>query len=298
MHSRFILVSAAVILTTAAVAFGAGEEGARPLSDADADAVLQGIFDRAAKLEYLDATMITTKQGGIVKGKQSQYAEVKMAAPAKLYMLSRGDSKEPLPFEQCSLMIFDGEYLWELEPLYEGDEKRAATRRQLNAKGEDGGAAPGMAVFLLGQDVRTPGELREKFDSVKAVFEPGKGEREGSYRFTLTLGKPDRTLDVWFRKGATVPWRIRTTETKQAHDPLGIGGGGGAKSTVDERELLQVRTNLDGLTPFPAETFVFPLTDGIEVRDDKTGDEISRESLLEYLDKLRAGLAQPKAKAP
>lgn len=268
------------------------------LPEKETDAVLQGVFDRAKAIGHMQATMVTTKEGGFAKQKLVRYALVKFQTPARAWMLSRGASREVKPFAESTLTLFDGVYLWELEPEYEKGEKREVSVRRLRDD-QDNEAASGLAVFLLGQNVTSVAELRKEFKAIECYREGTEGGKQ-NYHFRIQPKNEERQLELWIEKDGTIPWKIQTTTRKAVFDPLAKPGDPPAyKTSVEVRELLDVETNLDGLAPFAPDQFVFPYeAEAMTVLDEAEGNDLAPADVARLLDLVRERFAKEDAGEP
>ncbi|MBN2712977.1 MAG: hypothetical protein JXR97_11195 [Planctomycetes bacterium] len=295
---KFYLSAFAAILVSlfsGFVAF-AGEEGCEGgvcridpvngLSNEETDKLLEDIFENAKKITRVQASMFTRTTGGYAKegSELVQYDEVKFATPAKIWKLSREDSKEELPFKDCSLVIFDGKYLWEMMPKFD-DEPREVTRRTVNKDDQKVSGNAGLAVFLLRSDVKSAKELREEFDSIVCVKE-GAGEKTVNH-FTLVPKNKAIVMELWFPAGAAVPSKVKTVTQEKLVGPGMKKGEYKTKTKTEIRELNNVKTNLDGLAPFNTETFILPYEKGMSVIDDESGEPIPAETVKKDLDDMR-----------
>ncbi len=257
-----------------AVGLAATESAApgKPLTEEQTDALLDDILARARTITRVQADMILRKQGGVFQTDQVAYETLKLEAPHYLWLQNRGASEKRLPADQCALLILDGTYAWELERPWEGETTRRAERRKLELK--DGGASPtGVAgvlsqVILGGEDVRTAGEMRERFAIVARLQETGGPKGGPTHYFRLKPKEDDKVIELWVRPGRTLPWRVRTEEhTRVAGPAAALPNAPKFRTRSEERLLRNVETNLTGLEPFPVETFLFPLADTIRVED-------------------------------
>jgi hypothetical protein len=285
-------------LAVLAVAVPAAERNppvGRPVSAQEADREIERIFEQGRAVNRLQAELTTTKRGGRIKADQPlvQYESVRLAAPNRMWLENRGAAARPLPPEECSIMIVDGENLWDVQSA-ERDGRRDASRRALREDVKTGGAADIAAVMLLflgiDRDVRTAGELRRYYaiDCFEEDVPPGAPARPGrTHHFILKpLGEPDgEVVELWHQPGLTLPWKVATSQKQEIKWPRPKPGEPKRFTTeYTVRELRQVRTNREGLAEFPPEAFRLPLSRGMEVVDEETGRVMPHDEVRRLMD--------------
>ncbi len=261
----------------------AAEATERELSQAEADRLLDDLFARQQQLRWLQAKVLTSKSGGVfTRGRQS-VGQLEAAVPARFRFVDQGDPSAPQPVAQSALMLFDGEFYWEMEPDYPG-QPRQIERRTLKSAA-DSGRGVDLVSFFVGKDVASAAELRQDFTINAWGSQDEKGELN---HLRLSPKEGESRIELWFRPGAAVPEKVRMEETVRK---VTVGGQAGASSVkVTERQLSEVRTNLDGLPAFPVETFIFPLQPG-QVILDEAGRAIPPAALLQDLARRRQAAA-------
>jgi len=261
----------------------AGELAETELSQADTDRLVDDLFARQRKLRWLKAKVVTAKSGGVFSRGRKSVGQLEAAVPARFRFLDQGDPDSPLPPEQASLMLFDGEFYWEMEPYYEGEPRRIERRTLKKASAE--GRGVDLVSFFIGRDVASASELRQDFDILAWQVSDSHGELN---HLRLTPRDGETQVELWFRPNAAVPEKVRIAETVRK---VGVDGKPGKTSLkITERELSEVLTNLDGLAAFPADTFIFPLKPGQEILDE-AGRAIPEKTLREDLERRRQASA-------
>lgn len=273
----------------------AGEPAGVPVSERDVDRVIEQIFEQGRAVNRLQADLTTRKSGGRLKPGTSliQFESVRLSAPNRMWLQNQGENARPQPQEKCSLLIVDGENLWDVQPAEGG--RRDVSRRPLRADVKQGGAQNIAAVMLLflgiDRDVRTARELRDYYD-IACTLEPvpnGAPARPGqTYHFVLRplAGAPDGdVLELWYQEGSTLPWQIRTTQRQEVRWPRPKPGEP-KRYTIEEtmRVLRNVSTNRDGLREFDANAFRLPLSRDMEVVDEESGRMIPHDEVRRLLD--------------
>ncbi len=289
MTMRKWIVAGCLVLTGLFATAAAAEIEGKPLSVPEQKKALDDIFSKQMKIRWLEAMVFTKKSGGMLKGESESYGMLKAEVPNLIWFEDRGDPKEKLSSDMSSVMLLDGQFLWELFPKID-DEPREAERRPWAIAAEEGRGLS-LASLLLGRDVHTADELYEEFD-VKGGFS-GEGA-EATYHFILNQKNQDdenskkRMLEIWVRPGASLPWKVRSTKRVRVVTP-GAKPGNDYRESVEERILEQVKTDQEGLARFPVETFVFPLSPDMLVLD-PNGDEIDHGKLKKDLVDIRKRL--------
>lgn len=283
-----------ISLVLAAVVVGAGVAGeqppGRPLSPQETDQAINSVFNSASGVVRMEADLITQKTGGMVKGEQITYEFLRLEAPARMWLQNRGTNQNPLPVEQCSLIIVDGRNIWEVEARQQNTRERAVNRRAFRPNLE-GKQAQGMAVFiglfLMGKDVTSATGLREDFD-IRCFEEPIPNRRETTLHFVLQPRRGGETLELWMLPGASLPWKVRSFERKVIKfPPPKPGEEPRFKLEETVRVLRNVKTNLNGLQPFNANTFLLPLAQDMRFRDEQTNQVIPHDLVRQELNAVR-----------
>ncbi len=282
---------AAVILASA----GAGAGEGRQLSPQDTDRAINDVFNGAMGVVRMEADLVTQKAGGMQKAGATSYEFLRLEAPTRMSLLNRGASQAELPKEQCTLIIVDGRNIWEVEAIRNG--QRSVSRRAFRPNMQ-GAQAQGLAVFiglfLMGRDVTSASGLREDFD-ITGFLEPIPNRQDATLHFVLTPKKGGETLELWMLPGQVLPWKVRSFERKEIKFPPPKPGEP-PRYKVEEttRILRNVKTNLSGLPPFTADTFILPLSRDMIIRDEQTNQpmtvpEVQRE-LQEVKQEYLAGV--------
>ncbi|MCD8141125.1 MAG: hypothetical protein LUE17_15380 [Planctomycetaceae bacterium] len=282
---------AAIILALAlaAVPATAGEPTGRQLSPQETDQAIDGVFSGAMGVVRMEADIITQKTGGMQRGSQTTYEFLRLAAPTRMLLVNRGTSRDPVALEDSDIIIVDGRNIWEVEGRRGGD-SRSVSRRAFRPNLQ-GVQAQGLAVFiglfLMGRDVTSATGLREDFDIV-AYDEPIPNRRETTLHFVLTPKRGGETLELWMLPGQVLPWKVRSFERKEIKFPPPKPGES-PRFRVEEttRVLRNVKTNLSGLPPFTAETFLLPLAGDMVIRDEQTNERMSLEAVQAELREVR-----------
>jgi outer membrane lipoprotein-sorting protein len=218
---------------------GAGQVE-EPLSRDAVDQILEGLFERHRDLEYLRAQVVQTRSGGVFRRPVQKEGVLKACLPDKM-VLDMGDDG--------LFVLLDGTYVWLWDTDFDDVERYA-----LGQYGES--HSPGLAAIFLGADVATVEELRRLYKvtgtgaqgGTSFVLIPKKGELADRYR-QIRLFLPD---------GALLPSRTEL---------VGVRGKGTGEAPMTRYEVENVQSNLGGLEPYPQEAFVFPLEEGMTVRD-------------------------------
>lgn len=262
------------------------------LSDQDAQTFLDAIFARQRKLTYGQADIVTIKKSGIFKREKKIYGHLKFAEPAYILFLERGKSAKPLPANKCLFRLLDGDYLWEMYPEYEGEE-REATRRSFKSAKKNGQGVD-IASYFVGMKVDSAAELYERFNVLVQKFPADSSPL--AYLVTLTDKKKGDVYCLSFAARAAIPYKVVQKWT------LVNSATGKKKEKKLTRELSNIQTNQTGLKPFPIDTFIFPLKPGIKVLQMPDNTEISpaklKAELAKQREKFRARAAATKDKNP
>ncbi len=275
-------------LFVAAAAAAAGEPAGRRLSPQDTDRAINAVFSGAAGVVRMEADLVTRKAGGMQREPQTTYEFLRLEAPTRMALVNRGTSQERVPVEESTLIIVDGRNIWEVEAQRDG--ARNVSRREFRPN-LDGIQAQGLAVFiglfLMGRDVTSAGGLREEFEIV-CFDEPIPNRRETTLHFVLTPKRGGETLELWILPGDALPWKVRSVERKAIMFPPPKPGETPRFRTEETvRVLRNVRTNLNGLPPFTADTFALPLARDMRIRDEATNQPMAPEAVRRELDAVR-----------
>ena len=282
----FIVVIAVLSLETAA----AGQAPGRTLSVQETDQAINAVFTGAQGVVRMEAELTTQKTGGMVKGQQVSYEFLRMEAPSRMWLQNRGASRGQLPLERSNLIIVDGRNIWEVEARQDNSRERAVNRRAFRANLE-GNQAQGLAVFiglfLMGKDVTSASGLREDFD-ISCIEEAVPNSRDRTLHFILKPRNGGETIELWMMPNATLPWKVRSFERKIIKFPPPKPGEE-PKFKLEEtvRVLGNVRTNLNGLSTFNANTFLLPLAQDMRIRDEQTNQIIDHNLVRQELERVR-----------
>jgi hypothetical protein len=281
-----ILPAVVAFLFSLAFSLSAQEAAEKPLSDADAYKAIDDILLRAKQIVRVQAELKTSKTGILKDGKISvAYETVKYEAPDRIWWQNRGETEGKAKGEDCSLVLMADGFFWEIEPQF-GADPRKATRRKAKVLAKEGKTV-NLAAFLIGSDVQSSKEIRDKFDLTAAS--ENEGTDAASYRFFLKPKEEGPTVELWIRPGEALPWKVKTIEKKKV---VTVGAPADAppkfKMHEEVRELRDVKTNLTGLAPFPTETFLFPYEKGMEVTDEDAAQALSAEAIRKANDELKA----------
>lgn len=284
-----VLVMAAVCVLLTGAAF-AGQPRGKPLSPQQTDQAINAIFNGAAGVVRMEADLITQKSGGMSKDGQRSYEFLRLEAPTRMVLQNRGASQERLPLEQTTLIIVDGRNIWEVEARREGENQRQVSRRVFRPNME-GNQAQGLAVFiglfLMGRDVTSASDLRQNFD-ISCYDEPIPNRQETTLHFVLTPKGGGETIELWMLPSQVLPWKVRSFEKKEIKfPPPKPGEPPRFKMEETTRVLRNVKTNLSGLPPFKAETFLVPLARDMVIRDEQTNQRMSPDEVQRELQEVR-----------
>ncbi len=88
--------------------------------------------------------------------------------------------------------------------------------------------------------------------------------------------------------GQVLPWKVRSFERKEIKfPPPKPGEEPRFKMEETTRVLRNVRTNLNGLPPFTADTFTLPLARDMAIRDEQTNQPMPPEEVRRELQEVR-----------
>ncbi|MFH0910938.1 MAG: outer membrane lipoprotein carrier protein LolA [Planctomycetota bacterium] len=218
-------------------------EGARTLSDAEVDARLTDLFNRYKELKCIAADVVQTKTGGPFRRPVQKSGTLKVRMPDRLLLDMSADGLR---------ILCDGRHAW-IEDTDLGD----VERWDMKALDAEGGKDFHAAGALFRVDAQSPEELRKEYRIVGL-------QQEGGVVFILTpipatVRPPLSEIRITLPDGSVVPSEVRTTQS--------VEGPSERPPSVTTLALSSVQTNLEGLPSFPEDLFVFPLQEGIEVRD-------------------------------
>ena len=284
---RICLTVAALVLVAGMAA--AGERG-RQLSPQETDRAIDNIFNGAMGVVRMETDLITQKKGGMQKNDQTSYEFLRLEAPTRMILQNRGPSREQVPLEQSTLIIVDGRNIWEVEARQANSKQRGVSRRSFRPNLQ-GAQAQGLAVFiglfLMGRDVTSASGLREDFD-ITCFEESIPNRQEMTLHFVLTPKRGGETLELWMMPGQVLPWKVRSFERKEIKFPPPKPGEP-PRFKVEEtiRVLRNVKTNLNGLPPFNADTFMLPLARDMVIRDEQTNQQMGTDDVRRELEEVR-----------
>jgi hypothetical protein len=268
----------------------AGEPVGRQLSPQEADAAINNVFNAAQGVSRMEANLVTRKSGGMIKGSQTSYEFLRLQTPTRMLLVNQGSSRGRVPLEESTLIIVDGRNIWEVEARRDGARQRQVSRQVFRpdiGSGQAQGLAVFIGLFLMGRDVASAHGLREDFD-ILCVEEPLPGRKDASLHFTLTPKRGGETLELWMIPGQALPWRVRSFERKEIKfPPPRPGEPPRFKLEETVREIRGVRTNLNGLPPFSAETFLLPLAADMIIRDERSNRIMEADEVRRELDEVR-----------
>ncbi len=281
----------AVAVLIALFSIGAASAGeGRELSPQETDQAINAVFNGAQGVVRMEADLVTRKSGGMIKGTQTSYEVLRLEAPTRMVLQNRGASEGRVPLEQSTLIIVDGRNIWEVEARQQNARERQVSRRAFRPNVE-GQQAQGLAVFiglfLMGREVTSASGLREDFD-IRCFDEPIPNRRERTLHFVLIPKRGGETLELWMLPGQVLPWMVRSFERKEIKFPPPKPGEP-PKFKLEEtvREIRNVRTNLNGLPPFPSDAFVLPLAQDMVIRDEQTNQRMTPDQVRSELDEVR-----------
>ncbi len=284
----FLLTLIAAAGIAAAGIAAAGEPQGRRLSPQETDRAINDVFGGAAGVVRMEADLITRKTGGMQREAQTTHEFLRLEAPTRMVLVNRGESQGRVPLEQSTLIIVDGRNIWEVEASEEG--RRNVSRREFRPNLE-GVQAQGLAVFiglfLMGRDVTSASGLREDFD-IACFDEPIPNRQETTLHFVLTPKRGGETLELWIMHGGALPWKVRSVERKEIKFPPPKPGQPPRFRTEETlRVLRNVKTNLNGLPEFTAETFPLPLARDMSIRDEATNEPMSPDAVRRELEEVK-----------
>ncbi|GEM_PF-2663921 len=255
-----LLLSAAVLASPLERADAAEAEAPCPppesqgeaieLSREAADAFLDELFAYYEKVERLSANLAQTKRGGVFKNPQRKAGTLKLQAPDRFVVdLS----------EHGLRIVGDGRYIW-LHDTEFGDVERYDAPGQGAATGDTPAAQAGALGALVALGQGTVEELRRTYEVTALRGRGLDGARQTKLRLVprdRDPGDPQRLLFV-FPHAEFIPHEIAL---------VGPDPGAGREPTVTTVHLSETSTNVDGLEPFPEETFMFEPKEHMEIRD-------------------------------
>lgn len=284
------IATAVLAFVLAAPMLSAGEVQGRQLSPQDTDQAINGVFNGAMGVVRMEADLITQKTGGMNKGAQTTYEFLRLEAPTRMVLQNRGSNQGRVPLEEMTIILVDGRNIWEVEGKRQGGQERAVSRRAFRPNFEST-QAQGLAVFiglfLMGRDVTSASGLREDFD-ITCFDEVIPNRRETTLHFVLTPKRGGETLELWMLPGQVLPWKVRSFERKEIKFPPPKPGEP-PRFKVEEttRVLRNVKTNLSGLPPFTAETFLLPLARDMVIRDEQSNQRMNADEVRRELEEVR-----------
>ncbi len=260
----------------------------RRLDPGETDQAINTIFNGAAGVVRMEADLITQKKGGMNRDGQISHEFLRLETPARMVLQNRGESQERVPLENQTLIIVDGRNIWEVEAAR--NNRRQVSRRSFRPRLEEShaqGLAMFIGLFLMGRDVTSAGGLREDFDIV-CFEEPIPRRTETTLHFVLTPKRGGETLELWTLPDQALPWKVRSFEKKEIKFPPPKPGEP-PRFRMEEttRILRNVKTNLNGLPPFTADTFTLPFAGDMAVRDEQTNKAMRPEDVRRELQEVR-----------
>jgi hypothetical protein len=268
-----------------------GETPGRQLSPADTDRAINAIFAGAQGIFRMEADIETQKSGGMLKGQPLNYEFLRLEAPDRMWLENRGNSRSPLPLENCNLVIVDGRNLWEVEPRQANNAARLVNRRRFSPQLE-GMQTQGMAafigLFLLGRDAVSASGLRGDYD-IKCWEEALPGGGQATLHFVLQPLRGGENLELWVLPGQPLPWKVRSFQRLIIKFPPPRPGEA-PRYRMEEtiRVIRNVRTNQNGLPPFTANSFLLPLARDMQVRDEQDNRVLTPREVGQELEAVRA----------
>lgn len=286
-HFSFPAVLACALVCGFALA---GEPQGRELPPQEVDRAINAVFAGAQGVVRMEADITTQKSGGMTREQQTSYEFLRMETPSRMWLQNRGSSQAPLPVEQCNLIVVDGRNIWEIEPRTQNSRERAVNWRSFrpNLEGRQAqGLAAFIGLFLMGREVTSATGLREDFD-IRCLEERLPNQQGTTLHFVLQPKRGGETLELWMVPGGTLPWRIRSFERKVIRFPPPKPGEQ-PRFRLEEtvRTLRNVKTNLDGLPPFNANTFLMPLAQDMVIRDETNNRVITHDQVRQELGAVR-----------
>ncbi len=283
---KITTLAAALVVAVSLAWAGQGRE----LSPQEVDQAINAVFNGAQGVVRLETDLVTQKTGGMVRGSQTSYEFLRLEAPSRMVLMNRGQSQNQIPVDQMTLIIVDGRNIWEVEARGQNAGQRNVSRRSFRPN-LAGAQAQGLAVFiglfLMGRDVTSATGLREDFN-ITCIEEPIPNRRETTLHFTLTPKRGGETLELWMLPGQVLPWKVRSFERKEIKfPPPKPGEPPRFKLEETTRVLRNVKTNLNGLPPFTAETFLLPLSPDMTVRDEQTNQVMTPDQVRSELNEVR-----------
>ena len=282
------LFMALVLAFVAGTAVAGQQPEGRRLNPQQTDQAINAIFNGAMGVVRMEADLITQKKGGMSKDGQISYEFLQLEAPTRMVLQNRGESEERIPLEDQTLIIVDGRNIWEVEA--QRDNQRQVSRRAFRPDlqtTQAQGLAVFIGLFLMGRDVTSASGLREDFDI--ACFEEQIPRREETtLHFVLTPKRGGETLELWMLPGQVLPWKVRSFERKEIKfPPPKPGQPPRFKMEETTRVLRNVKTNLNGLPAFTADTFTLPFSRDMIVRDEQTNQPMRPEEVQRELQEVR-----------
>ena len=283
---RIIPLMLALVVSAPLLVAGEG----RRLSPQETDRAIDNVFNGAMGVVRMEADLITQKTGGMNKNPQTTFEFLRLEAPTRMILLNRGSSQNQVPPEETTQIIVDGRNIWEVEARRAGANERAVSRRSFRPNlqaTQAQGLAVFIGLFLMGRDVTSASGLREDFE-ITCVDEAIPNRRETTLHFTLSPKRGGETLELWMLPGQVLPWKVRSFERKEIKfPPPKPGEPPRFKLEETTRVLRNVKTNLSGLPPFTAETFLLPLARDMVIRDEQTNQRMDANAVRRELDEVR-----------
>lgn len=282
------LIAVIIFVLAESVSF-AGQS--RELSPQDTDRAIDNVFNGAMGVVRMEADLITEKEGGMRRGSQTSYEFLRLEAPTRMILVNRGESQGRVPLENSTLIIVDGRNIWEVEAGRQNSRERQVSRRSFRPNlqtTQAQGLAVFIGLFLMGRDVTSASGLREDFN-IRCFEEPLPNSRNSTLHFVLTPKRGGESLELWMLPGEVLPWKVSSSERKEIKfPPPKPGEPPKFKLERTVRVLRNVKTNLSGLPPFTAETFLLPLTPDMVIRDEQTNQRMGPDAVRQELDMVRS----------
>ncbi|MHC4884464.1 MAG: LolA family protein [Planctomycetota bacterium] len=224
-----------------------GEPAARKLSDPECEAFLKDYFKRNQELKAFSAEIQQEKSGGVFKRTDIKRGTLRVLLPSRLLLDMSDDGLK---------IVLDGTYAWLHDTDLDDVERYRLSSKEGGNEKADGSQMGGLALLM--------GKGGDSVEAILQRFRIEATEVEGIVRIRLypkeeALKAKVGEMEVHFPKGGVLPIYIRTTGVKlkdAKRPPL---------STI--YRLSKANSNLDGLTVFPVNDFLFPLSEELEVRE-------------------------------
>lgn len=245
--------------------------GGRAMSADEVDRVIDRILGNGTRIERLQANLTnivytSATPDGPARDRKVTHGFLRLSVPNLMFIQDYGEdadgrprTKAPRGAEDSGYMIVDGQWFYNIDASAGRNQPARGTRDRLAANvigGDMRNITAVLGMFLgLERPVVNAAEMRRDFD-VQGVF----GAYEGVAQHHLRLsphGNAGYAVDLWHRPEASLPWRVKILERELVFNPVAAVQEQHIFRHT-ERRLADLKTNLDGLRPFPRGAFDVP----------------------------------------